>query len=75
MVDRGRQPGLAQEPISEPLAVRELGREQLEGNPPLQPGVLGQVHHAHADPTDHPVDAEAGELGPDARVLGHRGGF
>ena len=73
VVDRSGELRFAEEPVAEPLAVRELGREQLERHLASEPDVLGEVDHAHAAPPDHALDPVATELGPDPRVLGHRG--
>ena len=71
MVDRGGQLRLAQEAIAERLVLGEARSEQLEGDLPLEPQILGQVHDAHAAEAQQRLDPVAGELGADPRVVAH----
>ena len=48
-----------------------LGSEQLEGDLPLEPQILGQVHDAHATEAQQRLDPVAGEFGADPRVVAH----
>jgi hypothetical protein len=47
VVERGREPGLADEPLAESFVLGELRREHVERDLALQPVVLGEVHDAH----------------------------
>jgi len=75
VIDRGGELGFTKEPVPEPLAPRELGRQQLERNPASQTDVLGKVDGAHASPADDALDPVAAELRPDTCVLDHRSWF
>jgi hypothetical protein len=72
MVDRRRELRFAEEPIVAPLALGEVGREDLERHLASQPDVFGQVDDAHAASADHALDSVAGELRSDPRFLDHR---
>ena len=71
MVDRRGQLRLAQEPVTERLVLGEARSEQLEGNLPLEPQILGQVDDAHATDAQQRLDPVAGKLGADPGVVGH----
>ena len=62
MVDGGREPRLAQEALAERLVARELGRDELQRDRPVERELGGAVDDAHAAATDDAVDAVAGEL-------------
>ncbi len=67
MVDRGRQPRLAQEALPEALILGELGRDQLERDRPIEPRVdrpVDDAHPAAADLSFDPITAE-GRVGRD----------
>ncbi len=68
MIERGREPGLADEPLAEALVLGELRREHLERDLALEPIVLGEVHDAHAAPPQRPFDAVAGDDGARLQV-------
>jgi hypothetical protein len=68
MVERGRELGLAQEPLPEARVGRQLGRDELQGDPPLQPQVLGQVDDAHPAAAKHALDPVAGEFRADSGI-------
>jgi hypothetical protein len=61
-VEGGRQLGLPDESVPEPVVVGNLRREHLEGDLPLETGVPGQVHDTHAAPPEDAIDAVASEL-------------
>jgi hypothetical protein len=42
VVERGRQPRLAQEALLEPLVLRQLGSQQLERDPSAEATVVGR---------------------------------
>jgi len=71
LVERGGELGFADEAFPEPLVVRELGGEHLEGDLPFESLVLGEVHDTHAAPPEGAFDAVASELGSRCQV--HRG--
>src|SRR6266516_3658708 len=52
MVDGGRRPRLADEPLPERLVAGDLWRQDLERHPPVQPDVVGAVDDRHAAPAD-----------------------
>jgi hypothetical protein len=64
MVDGGGELRLADEPLPEPLVLGQLGRDDLERDPPAEAEVLGPVHHGHPAPPDERLNAVAGDLGP-----------
>ena len=68
MLDRGRQPRLAQEALAERHVVGELRGEQLQRDVAVEREVVGAVDDAHAAAADQRLDPIAGELGADARV-------
>ena len=68
MVERGRELRLAQEPLAEALVLGEFGREELQGNLPLQAQVLRQVDDAHPAPPEQTLDPVAGKLRADLGV-------
>jgi hypothetical protein len=69
VVERSGELRLSQESPAEPLVFRKLRREELQRNLSIQPGVVGEVHDAHAAAAEHAFDAVARELGADP-VLG-----
>jgi hypothetical protein len=71
VVDRGGDFGFPQESVPELLVVRQLGREQFEGDHPTEAQVPCQVDGTHPSPADDLLDAVPGDLGPDPGVLGH----
>ncbi len=56
MAQLGRGLRLAGEPLADVLLEGELGRQDLDGHPALQPLVPGAVHHAHAAAADFSLD-------------------
>ena len=54
---------LADEPLAEAFVLGELGREDLQGDLPLEPVVLREVDDAHAAAAERPLDPIAGDLG------------
>ena len=62
MIERGREPRLADESLAEPLVIGQLRSQDLQRDLPLEPVVLGQVDHAHAAATQGADDAVAGDL-------------
>ncbi len=47
---------LAGEPLADLGLEGQLGREHLDGDPPLEPLVARAVHHSHAPPPDLALD-------------------
>ena len=74
MLDRRRLPRLAQEPSPVLTVLRELGREQLERDVPVEPRIERPVDDAHPAGTDDLLDPVGRDLRPDVRVarLAHR---
>jgi len=68
MLERSGELRFADEPIPEPLVLRELGGEDLEGRPTPEAQVLREIDHPHATAPDHRIDAVAGQFGPEQRV-------
>ena len=68
VVEAGRQLRLAQEPLPETLVPGQLGRQQLQRHPALQPQLLGQVHDPHPPTADHRLDPVAGHVGTRAEI-------
>ena len=68
LLERGREPRLTQEALPEALVAGELGRDELERHPPLEPGILGEVNDAHAASPEPGLEPVAGKLGADARI-------
>ena len=68
MVERGRQLRLAEEALAEVLVLRELRRDQLQGDVALQTQVVGAVDDPHPTAADQRLDSVAEELGTDQRI-------
>ena len=68
LLERGREPRLTQEALTEALVFGELGRDELERHTPLEPGILGKVDDAHAASPEPGLEPVAGKLGADARI-------
>ena len=64
VIERGRDPRLAQEALPERVLVHKLGRQDLQRHLALQPLVLGEVHRAHRPAPDHRLDAVSRENAP-----------
>src|SRR5262249_35985983 len=71
VLDRGREPRLALEPLAEGFVLREFGLDHLEGDGNVEGDVGRPVHNPHAAAPGNFLDAVAGELGP-RRQLSHR---
>jgi hypothetical protein len=71
MVEGGGQARLADEALAELRVLGELGAQDLQGHPPGQVEVLGEVDEADAAPTEERLDAIAGELRADPRGTRH----
>ena len=72
VVDRGGQPGLAQEALAEALVLRELGREDLQRDRPFEREVVGAVDDPHPAPADQRLDPVAGELAARSAIRAYR---
>ena len=70
VVERGREPGLAQEAVAE-VGVAEARREELQRGPAAEAHVLGAVDDACAAAAELLDDPIAAELGADALVEFH----
>jgi len=75
VVEGGDRPGLALEPLDLVRVLRGLRRKELEGHPPAQPGVLGEVDLSHPprpEGSEEPIAAQ-GPAGQSIRrpVLAH----
>ena len=68
VVDRGRQLALAEKPVPKPSIRRQLRRQDLQRNRPIQRHVLRPIDHAHAAPADKRLHAVAGQRGTDPGV-------
>jgi hypothetical protein len=75
MVERCSQLRFAQEPLAEAVVRRQLGRQQLQSDLPLQAEVVGPVDHAHPAAPQQRLDSIADELGPDSRIFRYRHGL
>ena len=79
MVDRGRGARFPDEPLPERLVPGQFGRQHLDRDLALQPGVVGAVDHGHATPADLLVQPVPGQAGSDAGpakcrgLVSHRG--
>ncbi len=62
VVDRGREPRLAQEALPERRVAGELRRNQLQCDGPVESELGRSVHHAHPAAAEHALDPVAGEL-------------
>jgi hypothetical protein len=67
MVDRGCEARLPQEALAEDGVARELGRDQLQGDGPIERELGCPVDDAHASAAENAVDAVARELGSEIR--------
>jgi hypothetical protein len=74
VVERRRQLGLPEEALAEAGVARQLRRDQLQGDLPLEPEVLRQVDDAHPAPADHRLDPVTRQIGADVgiRLDAHR---
>ena len=61
MVERGRDPRLAQEALAEALVLGELGRDHLERDLAPEPCLLGTVDRTHPPAADERFDPVAGD--------------
>ena len=71
MLERGREPRLAQEALPEGLVGGELGDDQLERHGALERELGRPVHDPHPAATDELLDPVARELGPRRQVRRH----
>ena len=67
MIERGSKARLAQEALAERAIVRELGRDQLQRDGPVERELGRPVDDPHAAAADDTVDPVAGELGSELR--------
>ena len=65
MLERHGELRLAGEALVEALVERELGRDELQRDRPLQPQVVGAIDDAHPAPADQLLDPVAEEVGSD----------
>jgi len=72
MVQRSREPRLAQEAPTETLVVRELAHEHFESDPTAASRVLGQVDGSHCALADLRIDAKARQDRAGTNVGRHR---
>ncbi len=66
--ERCRGLRLADEPLTEAGILGELGGQDLEGDPPFQPVVQGQIDDAHPPAPEHRLDAISSKFGSDGDV-------
>jgi hypothetical protein len=71
MVEHRGQVRLAQEPLPEPIVVRELRREQLQRHP-LSGRIFGQIDGAHRAPREQSADTESGDDAAGLNLGAHR---
>ena len=67
MIERGREARLAQEALAERAIVRQLGRDQLQRDGPVERELGRPVDDPHAAAADDTVDPVAGQLGSELR--------
>ena len=63
MVDRGRQPGLAEEPLAERVVIGELGCDEFQRHRAIERKLGRPVDDTHPTAADDVFDSVAGELG------------
>ena len=68
MVERGRDPRLAQEALTEAAVLGELGRNDLQSDLATECQLLSTVNRAHPATADERLDLVAGKLAADHRV-------
>ncbi len=68
MVDRGRELGLPKKALAEVGVAGELGREELQRHPPLEPEILREVDDAHPSSAEERLDPITGEHAADAGI-------
>ena len=66
VLERGRQPGLAQEALTERAIGGEVRGEQLQRDVAVEREIARAVDDAHPTTADDRLDPVAGELGADA---------
>lgn len=71
MVQAGRDPRLAQEPLPERRVVGELGRDHLQRNSALQPEVIREIDDAHPTASEQLAHGVARDVDAD-QSLGPR---
>jgi len=69
VLERHHELRLAGEALAELLVAREGRRDELQRNRPLQPQVVGPVHHPHPATADQLLDPIAEEVAADADGL------
>ena len=67
MIERGCKARLAQEALAEGAIIRELGRDQLQRDVPVERELGCAVDDPHAAAPDDTVDPVAGQLGSELR--------
>ena len=68
VIDRRRHPRLVQKPLSKPLVLCQIRRNQLQRNRTIQRNVVGPIHDTHPATADQRLDPVAGDLRADPRV-------
>jgi hypothetical protein len=58
MVERGKHLGFALKPRQPILVLREVRRQRLDGDLPIQAGIPSQIHLTHATPTEFAFNLE-----------------
>jgi hypothetical protein len=71
VVERGRQPGLTQEPLAEVLVGRELRRQHLQRDAAPQMDVFGRIDDALTTATQFGFDPVVAEQRAGAKVRRH----
>ena len=64
VIERGGDLRLAEEPVAEAIALRELRHEELEGHLAPEASVLGTVDRSHSPSPEQRLQPEAGDLAP-----------
>ncbi len=65
VVDGGREPRLAEEPLPERVVPGELGSDELQRDRPVERQLGRSVHDSHSTPSNDAFDPVAGELSSD----------
>ena len=68
MLERRRQPRLAQEALAEAHVLGEVRREQLQRDVAVEREIVGAIDDAHPAAAEQRLDPVAGELASDGQV-------
>jgi hypothetical protein len=68
MLQRRREPRLAQEPVAEVVVLCELRREELQRHHPVEHHLVGQVDDTHPATAQNTLDPVAEQLAARAQI-------